>query len=208
VSGRDARHDSARERIAAAVVELVAGRDLAAIGVEEVCKRAGVGRGHFDRCFAGIEDCLLSVYDEVVDELCARVMPAYEGPASWHDRIWAVGWAAVRFLREDAVRARFFVAAVNGTGGRAQARRDRVMQRLADLLDAGREGLEDRPLTSRCTAEVAAGAIYSTVLTRIEAGAIDRGEDFLPELIYMATMPYLGSRAAEEELLVQPLRAL
>ena len=29
---------------------------------------------------------------------------------------------------------------------------------------------------------------------------------FLPELVYMAVMPYLGSRAAEDELLVQPLR--
>ena len=59
---------------------------------------------------------------------------------------------------------------------------------------------------SRCTAEIVAGAIYGTVLARIEAGSIERGEEFLPELVYMAVMPYLGARAAEDELLVQSLR--
>jgi hypothetical protein len=59
---------------------------------------------------------------------------------------------------------------------------------------------------SRCTAEITAGAVYGTMMTKVEAGSIERGEEFLPELIYLATMPYLGSRAAENELAVQPLR--
>ncbi len=148
----------------------------------------------------------LSLYDEAAAALCERVRSAFERPAAWHDRIWAAGWAAMRFLREDPVRARFLVVDVNGAGGRAQARRDRIVHGLADLLDAGREGLEDPGSVSRVTAEVLAGAIYGTVLAKVEAGCIERGEEFLPELVYMAVMPYLGSRAAEDELLVQPLR--
>ena len=50
------------------------------------------------------------------------------------------------------------------------------------------------------------GAIYGTIMTKIRGGAIERGEEFLSELVYMAMMPYLGARAAEDELLVQPLR--
>ena len=134
------------------------------------------------------------IHDEVTAKFCDRVMSAYEGPDSWHDRIWAAGWAAMKYFREDPVRARFLMVEVNGAGISAQAHRDRLMQRLADLLDAGRDELENPGSVSRCTAEVAAGAIYGTILTKIEAGWIDRGEEFLPELVYMAVMPYLGAR--------------
>jgi AcrR family transcriptional regulator len=206
VSGDGAVRDPARDRLAAAAVELIGGRGYAATSAAALCKRARVSRGHFERCFADMEDCFISLHDEVVAELCGRVTAAFEEPAGWHDRIWAAGLAAMRFLREDPLRARFLVVEVNGAGRRAQARRDRIVQRLTDLLDAGRKGLEGPGSISRCTAEVLSGAIYGTVLAKVEAGCIDRGEEFLPELVYMAVMPYLGSRAAEDELLVQPLR--
>jgi AcrR family transcriptional regulator len=178
----------------------------AATSVEMICERAETRRSHFDRCFAGKEDCFLSIHDEVAAEFCDRVLAAYAGPSSWHDRVWAAGWAAMRFFQEDATRARFLVVEVNGAGNGAQSRRDHTLQRLADILDGGREELEKPDSVSRCTAEIVAGAIYGTLLGRIEAGDIERGEDFLPELVYMAVMPYLGSRAAEDELLVQTLR--
>ena len=208
-TGEPAGHtiaDPARERIAAAMVALVGSRGYAATSIEMVCEQARTGRSHFDRCFAGKEDCFLTLHDEIAEEFCERVATAYAGPRSWHDRIWAAGWAAMRFFQGDPARARFLVVEVNGAGGEAQARRDRLLQRCADLIDAGRQELEEPASMSRCTAEIVAGAIYGTILGKIEAGWIERGEDFLPELVYMAVMPYLGSRAAEDELLVQSLR--
>ena len=197
--------DPVRRRIATAMIELAAEHGLEATSVTLVCERAGVGRAAFDRNFADREDCFLRVHDEVADEFCQRAGAAFAGPRAWHDRIWAGAWASMRFLREDAVRARFLVVAVNGAGSRAQARRDRVLQRLADMIDAGRAELEEPQAVSRCTAEMVAGAIYGTILTKVRGGAIERGEEFLSELVYMAMTPYLGARAAEDELLVQPL---
>lgn len=188
------------------MVEMVGNHGFAAVDIATVCERAQVGRGHFDRCFADLEDCFLGLHDEVMEQLCGRVEVAGEGRETWHDRIWAAGLAAMRFLQEDSVRARFLVVAVNGAGNGAQSRRDRIVQRIADLLDRGRDEVGDERPVSRCTAEIAAGAVYGTIMTRVEAGSIERGEEFLPELIYLAVMPYLGARAAEDELLVQPLR--
>ncbi len=187
------------------MVELIAEHGFAAMDIEAVCARADVSRRHFDRCFADLEDCFLSLHDEVMEELCARVEAACAGRDAWHDRIWAAGMAAMRFLQEDAARARFLVVAVNGAGNAASLRRDRIVKRIADFLDGGRGEVEGRPV-SRCTAEITAGAVYGTILSKVESGSIERGEEFLPELIYLATMPYLGARAAEDELLVQPLR--
>ncbi len=188
------------------MVELVADHGFAALDVDTLCGRADVGRAHFDRCFADLEDCFLAIHDEVMEELCTRVDTACEGREAWHDRIWAAGMAAMRCLQEDFARARFLVVAVNGAGSAAQTRRDRIVRRIADFLDGGRGEVEGERPMSRCTAEIAAGAVYGTILAKIEAGSIERGEEFLPELIYLATMPYLGARAAEDELLVQPLR--
>jgi len=154
----------------------------------------------------GHEERYLAVYDEIAEELCSRVRAAWEGPSSWHDRIWAAGWAALRFFEVHPGRARLFIVDVNGAGSRPQAHRDRLLQGLADLLDGGRGELEDPAAVSRCTAEIAAGAVYGTLLARVKAGCLERREDFLPELVYMAVLPYLGAEAAEQELLVQPLR--
>jgi AcrR family transcriptional regulator len=206
VSGPRRGRDPARERIAAAMVEMVGDYGFAAVDVEAVCERAEVGRSHFDRCFADLEDCFLSLHAEAMEQICGRVDAACSGREAWHDRIWAAGVAAMRYLQEDAARARFLVVAVNGAGHAAQSRRDRIVQRIADVLDGGRgEVRGERPM-SRCTAEITAGAVYGTMMSKVEAGSIERGEEFLPELIYLATMPYLGARAAEDELLVQPLR--
>jgi AcrR family transcriptional regulator len=205
VNGAGRGRDPARERLATAIVDLVGSHGFAAVDVNALCERARVNHAHFSRCFADLEDCFLSAHDEVAAEFCARVRSAYEAARTWHDRVWAGGWAAVRYLQEDPVRARFLLVAVNGAGSPAQERRDRIMQGCADLLDGGRGEAGKRGPMSRCTAEIAAGAIYGTVLAKIESGAIERGEEFLPELIYMAVMPYLGSRAAEDELAVQPL---
>jgi AcrR family transcriptional regulator len=197
--------DPARQRIAAAMVFLVGTRGYPGISIESLCEQARTRRSHFDRCFAGLEDCFLSIHEEVSAQLCERVESAHAGAASWHDRVWAAGWAALRFFQEDPTRARFLVVEINGAGAGAQSRRDRMLQRIADIVDGGRQELEQPGSVSRCTAEIVSGAIYGTALARIESGCLERGDDFLPELVYMAVMPYLGSRAAEDELLVQSL---
>jgi AcrR family transcriptional regulator len=203
--GNATSEDPVRKRIALAMVELAAEHGLEGVTVAMVCERAGVGRTAFDRNFTGKEDCFLRVHGEITLEFCQRTGTAYAAPRAWHDRIWAGAWAAMRFLQEDPVRARFFVVAVNGAGARAQARRDRVLQGLADMIDAGRAELPEPESVSRSTAEMVTGAIYGTIMAKVRDGAIERDEEFLSELVYMAMMPYLGARAAEDELLVQPL---
>lgn len=198
--------DPVRGQISRAMVELAGERGLGPTTVAMICERAAVGRAAFERSFGGKEDCFVQVHEEIARELCGSVRTAYEGRRAWHDRIWAAALAAMRFLRADALRARFLLVAVDGAGTRAQACRDRFLGGLAELIDAGRAELDESDLATHSTAEMVTGAIYGSLTTQIRAGAIERGEDFLPELVYLATMPYLGVRAAEDDLTVQPLR--
>lgn len=148
----------------------------------------------------------LRVHDEVAAAFWEHLWPAYAGVIGWHDRVWAAGFAMMRFLRDDPARARLLLVAVNGSGPDALERRDRIVQRFADLLDEDpRRNGTPGPRRSRATAEIAAGAVYRMLVVKMEAGAIERGEEFLSELIYMAVVPYLGNQVAESELAVQSL---
>jgi AcrR family transcriptional regulator len=174
--------------------------------VEAVCGLAEVPRSEFTRRFADAEDCFVAAHDETAEEFGERVFTAYDSHNVWHDSMWAASWAALGYLQEDPVRARFFVVEVDAAGPRARSRHDGVMQTMASLVDAGRSELEDPDSISRATAEMVAGAVHSTIQQKIVEGSLDRGEDFLVELLYLAVLPYLGATAAEDELRVQPLR--
>lgn len=188
------------------MVRLAGSYGLAATDIGTVCERARTSRAHFDRCFADLEDCFLSLHEELLDELCELVESARAGRDTWHDRVWAAGLAALRFLTMEPGRARFLLVALDGAGRRVQVRRDRLVEDLAELLDGRKAKSGTEGVLSPCTSEIAAGAVYTALLARIEDGSLERGEEFLPELVYLATMPYLGAEAAEEELSVQPLR--
>lgn len=193
------------ERVSAALVELVGDADYGSISIEAVCEAAGVSRAEFDSCYLGKEDCFLRIHRAVAEELCFRVNAACAAPSVWRDRVWAAGWATVIYLRENPRRARFLLCGINGAGERAQAGRDRMIRGIVDLLDGARLERGEAGRKSRCTAEVTAAAIYTTLLTKVEAGAVARGEHFLPELVYIATAPFLGAEEAEAALRVRPL---
>lgn len=198
--------DAAAARIAAAMIDLTveAGYEAATAGA--ICERAGVHRDEFDSRFPDTEACFLRLYDEIENQLCERVCAAFDGPKTWHDRLWAAGWAAMRFLREDPSRARFAFVEAPGLKRSPATRRRRAIDWVARLIDAGREELEEPSAISVQTAKIAAGAIYDTVQAKVREGWIERGEDFLPELVYIAVLPYLGLTVAEDELLVKTLR--
>jgi AcrR family transcriptional regulator len=198
--------DPVRDRIATAIIGLAGTHGYEATSVEAVCGRAEVPSNEFESRFDGKEECYLDAYDEIAAEFGERVVAAYGAHTSWHDKVWAAGWAAIEFFEEDPVRARFYLVEINRAGDAAISRRNLNMQIFADLIDAGRAELVDPNALTRATAEIVAGAIYSTLQNKVLTGAIERGEDFIVELVYLAMLPYLGLEAAEAELRVYSLR--
>jgi AcrR family transcriptional regulator len=197
--------DPMRDRLIRAMVTLSGTHGYQATTIDALCGVADVDVSEFESRFADKEDCYVAAHDEIAVEYGERVFIAYDSQAAWHDSMWAAAWAALEYLREDPVRARFFVVEVSGAGPRARARGDGVMQIVASLVDAGRAEVEDGGFLSRATAEVMAGTFYSTIRQKIVEGKLERGEDFVVELMYVAVLPYLGVDAAEAELRVQPL---
>jgi AcrR family transcriptional regulator len=150
------------------------------------------------------EERLCAVLQDGTDELLGRVALAYGAHDAWAERLRAAAYEIVAFLREDSARARTMTVDVLSAGRRAQEIRDAGMRALTELIDQGREGLADPDSISRATAEGIVGAIYNRIHVEIAAGRCARLESMVPDLMYSAVLPYLGTEAAMAELNVAP----
>jgi len=150
------------------------------------------------------EERLCEVIQAGTDELLRRVAAAYAAEDTWRDRLRAVAYTMLRFLQEDPERARTMTVEVLSVGGSAQLIRDQGMAALIELIDQGRQELPDPDSMTRATAEAIGGGIYNRMHVVIEAGEAASLDRMVPELMYTAVFPYLGTEVAMEELSIPP----
>ncbi len=193
-----------RQRIVAAMVELVAEQGYKATTVKQLLEQAGVGRADFRRSFAGKRACFLAVYEELSERFAERVFAAFEGEEEWRDGLRAAAYAAARWVGEHPREARYATIETMAAGEFAVARREATLRRFVDLIDSGREQLDEPGSVSRAMAEGAIGGILGTLTRNLRRGIDSRPEALVPELMFLAVRPYLGSEAAREELSIPP----
>jgi AcrR family transcriptional regulator len=197
--------DETWQRIRAAAIDLLVERGYTQTTIEAIVDRAGVERADFDRRFAGKDDCCLRVYEAQLADIDRLVIGAYLSREAWRDRLRAAAYAAADYVRAHPQEVLFGEIQMREATEMAQARRDAYLQRLVDLVDAGRTELDDPDSVSRGLAERALGAVYTLMLKRLQE---DRGtraaRDMVPELMYVAVRPYVGHEAALEELRIPP----
>lgn len=193
------------ERIRRAVVDVVVERGYAETTVEAIVDRAGVTRAEFNERFAGKGDCCLRVYEAQIADFDRYVVEAYLSHEAWRDRLRAVAYAIARYVRDHPREALFGEIQMREGMEMAQARRDAYMQRLVDLIDAGRAELDDPDSLNRGVAERALGAVYVVMLKQLQQdGRTDGASEMVPELMYVVLRPYVGHEAAREELRIPP----
>jgi AcrR family transcriptional regulator len=194
-----------RERICQALIDLVLERGYERTSVDSVLERAGVGRADFDRHFSGKEDCFAQTFSShVATAFEARVFGAFERHRDWRDGLRASAYEAARFMRDNPREARFGSIELSAVGPAAEALRERVLQRIVDLLDGGRQELDDPGSMTRAAAEATLGSIYAIGVREVEQGTGGSFESLVPELMYIAVRPYLGEEVAREELTIPP----
>jgi len=194
-----------RQRVREAIMDLVLANGVEAITAGMVIERAGVDVAFFEREFGTLEDCYVKVYEENTEAFEQVVDAAFASRYSWRDGLRASAYAAARFIRDHPREVRFGVVQMFSAGERAQLSRERLLHRMVDLVDLGRQELDDPDSMSRGVAESAIGSIYTQLITDLQAGRGTGGaESFVPDLMYVAVRPYLGHEAAAEELTIPP----
>ena len=189
-----------RARIVYAMVEVAAERGVANATVARVVARSGVSRRTFYELFEDREDCFLAAFDDAVDRIAAVVVPAYEQPSKWRERIRAGLTALLQALDYDPGMERLVVVESLGAGARALERRSRVLAQLIAAIDEGRLEARRSGGPPPLTAEGLAGAVLSVVHARMLADDRRPLVELAGPLMSMIVLPYLGPAASAREL--------
>jgi AcrR family transcriptional regulator len=196
---REAVADSQRERILAAMIEVVAARGYTDTRVVDVIGTAGVSRKTFYELFDSKEDCFLAAYDILLGRVLEEAEAAFalRPGAPWPERIETGLRAVLGHLAAHPEEARFALVEVLSAGPKALARRDAALRQFTGFIETGRsESTVDLPGS---TAQTIAGGIAELLYSEVLHGAAARLPARLPELVFLIVLPFLGAERAVEE---------
>lgn len=192
-----------RRRLELALIDEVVDEGFEGASVEAVCERAETNLEGFQSHFADIEDAYYEVLKALREDLVQHLLRAFAGQTKWRDQIRAVAYAMFDYIDEDRRRGNFMFVQIMVGGERAQRLRDEGTAAMAQMIDQGRNQLDNPDQLSRGTAEAIAGSIFQQI-----RGAVERDDpnarDLVPQLMYNVVLPYLGNEAAAEELALPP----
>lgn len=190
-------------RVRRAATEMVVEHGFEGVAVGAVVERAGLETDEFSERFVDLRDCCMQIYIANIEEFDHIVFGMVEREMGWRDRLRASAYAAVRYIQRRPIEARFNLIQMLTVGEGAQLTRDRYVERIIDLIDAGREELDDPSAVPRDVATGAFGSVYEFLVKQFHDGAdISQLERYVPDLMYLAVSPYLGHDVAREELTV------
>jgi AcrR family transcriptional regulator len=156
-----------RARLLGAMVEVVAADGYQGASVSRVVARAGISRRTFYELFAGREECFLAALERGIAEIATQMGEVYAREDTWSEGVRMAVATGLACLNAEPEFARACVVEALGAGPAVLARRARLLQKLADALQAGAPtppGAGGPPLL---TAETIVGASFSVVHARL-----------------------------------------
>jgi AcrR family transcriptional regulator len=159
--------EAQRERMLAAVTELLAARGYRGFGVGDVAAEAGVSLAAFYNCFASKDACVFAGYDRFIEVLLTK-MAAVEAPGDDRPALTAgLLGAYLETLQQDLVVARAYQVEIDALGPPARARRREALGLLARYIRD--RGLEGQPAELPWTAYI--GVVYA--VRQLASDALD-----------------------------------
>jgi AcrR family transcriptional regulator len=199
--------DDRDRRIREALLDLVDERGYEDVTVTDVAAQAGVEQDEFDRRIADKEQLCVAVFEAIAGDAQGEVLAAFEAGEGWRESLRASAYAMVRFMRDHPREVGFGALHILAAGDLAQVHREQQLQQWVDLIDLGRQELDNPESMGRGVAEGVLGSIHARLLKELGEGkGTDSLEQFVPELMYIAVRPYLGHEVAKEELEMPPPR--
>ena len=188
-----------RSRLLAAAASSIDELGYEQTSVQRITDRARVSRRTFYELFGNREECLVALLDEVAECVERELEAAGLKGLGWPERVRGGLWAILSFLDAEPMLARICVLHALHGGPPALERRERLLARLAAVLDEGRQ---ESPRASECTlvtAEGLVGGAFGVAYARLRSGDTRPLTGLLDELMGMIALQYLGPRAAQRE---------
>jgi AcrR family transcriptional regulator len=182
-----------RDRLVAAMGELIAEVGAAATGVHHVCQRAGVSRRTFYELYADRDACLIDAHQEAFGRLAGHVAEAVaEAGAEWEDRAVAGAQALLGAWDADRVLAHLCLISAVGASRETLALRRAAIAQIAGLLaDAPSQPLLEEPVLTG-----AVGGVWELALRGLSEDPENSIADLAGPAIYLMLAPFAGRRQA------------
>jgi AcrR family transcriptional regulator len=189
-----------RERLLAAMIEVVTEIGYSNLTVQNVLTRAGISRPTFYEQFEDKEDCFLAAFDAAAGRMRARIeTAAAEAGPGWRAQLRGGISELLGFIADEPAEARMVIVEARASSPRGLLRRDQLLDHFAGCLDLlVREDLEEAP--SAIAAAGVVGGVESVLYARLQKGETEDLRTLLPSLMYFAVLAYAGHEAAAEEL--------
>jgi AcrR family transcriptional regulator len=188
-----------RSRLLAAAAAVIDEVGYEQTSVQGIAARARVSRRTFYELFGNREACLVALLEEATGRVERELETAGLEGMGWRERVRGGLWAILSFLDGEPVLARICVVQALHGGPVVMECRERILARLAAVLDEGRrEGSRGGECTL-VTAEGLVGGAFGVVYARLRSGDRRPLAGLLDELMGMIALQYLGPRAARRE---------
>jgi AcrR family transcriptional regulator len=188
-------HGSAtqRDRLIAAMGELVAELGQTTIGVHHVCQRAGISRRTFYDLYNDRDGCLVETLHAAYGQLLVHVTAAVsDAGAEWEDRTVAATQALLGAFEADRVLAHLcLMPAAGGHRDALALRRVAIAQIAALLADAPVPALPSEPVLAG-----ALGGVWELALRSLTDEPEASIEQLAGAAIYLMLTPFVGRRQA------------
>ncbi len=188
-----------RSRVLSAAAAVIDDLGYEQSTVQRIAARARVSRRTFYELFSNRDACLVALLDEVVERVERELEAAGVESLAWRERVRGGLWVILSFLDSEPALARICVVQALHGGPAAMDPRERILARLATVLDEGRrEGARGKECTL-VTAEGLVGGAFGVVHARLRSRDRRPLTGLLDELMGMIALQYLGARAARRE---------
>jgi AcrR family transcriptional regulator len=191
-----------RQRILRGMLEVVGGQGYEQATVQDAIARVGLYRQAFYDNFQDKEDCYLEALEAGSAWIELAMRRAIGDDLGWRDQLRGALTGLLGFLDDEPEIGRALLVEVHAAGPRAVAKRTEAMERAARAVDLAREeSQDDAPAISAEAVVAGVLAVLHSRLAGREDGTFTR---LLPELMYLAVLPYFGAEAAAEEMRSEP----
>jgi AcrR family transcriptional regulator/DNA-binding MarR family transcriptional regulator len=182
-----------RDRLIAAMGELVAELGQTTIGVHHVCQRAGISRRTFYDLYEDRDGCLVETLEAAYGQLLAHVAAAVAGAGDeWEDRTVAAAQALLVAFEADRVLAHLcLMPAAGGHRDALRLRRAAIARIAALLTDAPVPALPCEPVLAG-----ALGGVWDLALRSLTDEPEASIEHLAGSAIYLMLVPFVGRRQA------------
>lgn len=187
-----------RERVVEAIAACVNERGYAATTVADLVAAAGITRGAFYEQFRNKEDAFLATQALGLERSAGLVASRFFTEASWPERVWNSAEAMIAFITDHPDLAYSTVIESYAAGPAAIRRAFESRMAYTLFLEDGYRQRPEAEAIPRIASEAIAGAIEELLRHQIVLGPTAAARNLLPQAVYVALAPFVGTEAALE----------